>query len=365
MAYAKKTEKKKAGSSAEYEKLKQDLEAGTAENAYIFCGEEAYLRDHYMNRLREVLVSGPFSEFNYHKLDGKTLTVQELTEAAEAMPMMAERTLVVVSDLDLFRLPEEQREKLIAFLSDVPPYCCVVFLYDTIPYKPNGTMKKLSAALKKYVRTVEFRPLSQTELVGWIGRRVRERGREMDRRTAEHLIFTCGELMTGLASELDKLCAYGTGKAITIADIDAVADPVLSAEVFRLSDAALGGDYDRAAAILSDLLKMQEEPIAILAALGSQMRRIYTARLCLDQGRDRAWLMDLWGMRSDYPAKLLLTAARRTSRDWCGMAVRECQRLDRRMKSEAGLDNAEALKLLLVRLGAERGKDTRRRPAFG
>ena len=101
-------------------------------------------------------------------------------------------------------------------------------------------------------------------------------------------------------------------------------------------------------------MKMQTEPIVILAALGGQLRRIYTARLAIDSGHDRYWLMELWDMRSDYPAKLLLSAARRTTAEWCADAVRMCQTLDRRMKSEKGIDPAGELKLLLVRLGAAR-----------
>jgi GGDEF domain-containing protein len=143
-------------------------------------------------------------------------------------------------------------------------------------------------------------------------------------------------------------------KTITVKDIDAVADPILSAEVFKLSDAVLQNDYDRAAAILGDLLKMQTEPIVILAALGNQLRRIHTARLAIDGGKDKYWLMELWDMRTDYPAKLLLTAAKRTSAEWCASAVKMCQMLDRRMKSEKGIDAAGELKLLLVQLGAGR-----------
>ena len=101
-------------------------------------------------------------------------------------------------------------------------------------------------------------------------------------------------------------------------------------------------------------MKMQQEPIMILAALGSQLRRIYTARLAIDSGRDKYWLMELWEMKSDYPAKLLLNAAKRTTADWCADAVKMCQVLDRRMKSEKGIDAAGELKLLLVRLGARR-----------
>lgn len=350
MAYAKKAPRKNEA----FDKFKKDLAAGTPGCAYIFYGEESYLREYYLDQLRKTLVPGGFEEFNYHRLEGKDLTVQTLVEAAEAMPMMAERTFIVVTDFDLFKLGEEQREKLIAFLEDLPPYCCVAFVYDTVEYKPNKTVKKLYKAVSEHVETVEFRAAENSDLVAWIARRFRALGKSIDRQTAEYLIFTCGGLMTGLVPEIAKIGAYAKGAAITKEDIDAVADPVLSSEVFRLSDAVLQGNYDQAASILGDLLKMQTEPIMILAALGSQLRRIYTARLAIDSGKDKYWLMELWEMKSDYPAKLLLSAAKKTTAAWCADAVRMCQVLDRRMKSERGMDAAGELKLLLVRLGAQR-----------
>lgn len=348
-------DKKKAPRrGAALQKLKADLSAGTVGSAYIFHGEESYLREYYLGELRKKLIPQGFETFNYHALEGKDLTAQALAETVEAMPMMAERTLIAVMDWDLFKLGEDQREKLIALLEDLPPYCCVVFVYDTLEYKPNRTMKKLCRALEACVETVEFQAADSSELLPWIARRFKARGKEIDRQTAEYLIFTCGGLMTGLVPEIEKIAAYAKGSSVTRRDVDAVADPVLSAEVFKLSDAVLQGNYDQAASILGDLLKMQTEPILILAALGSQLRRIWTARIALDGGRDRYWLMELWGMKSDYPAKLLLSAARRTTAEWCAQAVRQCQILDRRMKSERGVDNAGELKLLLVRLAAER-----------
>ena len=350
MAYAKKAPK----TNEAYQKFKADLSAGAVGCAYIFYGEESYLREYYLEELRKKLVPVGFEEFNYHRLEGKDLTVQTLTEMAEAMPMLSERTLIVVTDFDIFKLGEEQREKLIGLLEDIPPYCCLVFVYDTVAYKPNKTMKKLCKAIGDHVQAVEFRAQDSSDLVAWIVRRFRALDKEIDRQTAEYLIFTCGGLMTGLVPEIQKIGAYAKGKAITQKDIDDVADPVLSAEVFKLSDAVLQGNYDLAASILGDLLKMQTEPIMILAALGSQLRRIYTARIAIDSGKDKYWLMELWEMKSDYPAKLLLNAAKRTTADWCADAVKMCQVLDRRMKSEKGIDSVGELKLLLVRLGAKR-----------
>ena len=341
-------ERKKTKGAA-LQKLKADLSAGTIGCAYIFYGEEIYLGE-----LRKKLISPGFETFNDHALEGKDVTVEGLAEMAEAMPMMAERTLITVTDYDLFKLGEDQRTKLIALLEDLPPYCCIVFVYDVLEYKVNKTQKKLCAALDAHVEAVEFPVASSSDLQVWVHRHFKSLGKEIDRQTAEYLIFTCGDLMTGLLPEIQKVAAYAKGPNITKADIDAVADPVLSAEVFKLSDAVIQGRYDDAAAILGDLLKMQTEPILILAALGSQLRRIWTARLGLDRGKDRFWLMDLWGTK-DYAAKRLMDAARRTTVEWCAQAVRQCQVLDRRMKSERGVDSAGELKLLLVRLAAGRG----------
>ncbi|MCI9120971.1 MAG: DNA polymerase III subunit delta [Oscillibacter sp.] len=349
MAYS----KKKSGDEAALKKLKADLSAGTLGNAYLFHGEETYLRAYYLEKVRRTLVPPGFETFNSHTLEGKDLTVQALADMAEAMPMMAERTLIAVTDWDLFKLAEDQRNRLIALLEDLPPYCCIIFVYDILEYKPNRTLKKLWKALETYVETVAFQPLDNASLLDWIGREFRSRGKDVDRRTAEHLVFTCGSLMTGLVQEIEKAAAYAKGPAVTRKDIDAVAAPVLSAEVFRLSDAVLQGNHNQAAVILGDLLKMQTEPIQILGALGSQIRRLWAARTALDNGRDRFWLMELCGIK-EYPAKLALSAARQTSAQWCAQAARQCQELDRRLKSQRGIDGPGELKLLLVRLAAER-----------
>ena len=255
MAYAKKAAKNEA-----YQKLKTDLKEGNPlGNAYLFYGEESYLREYYLGEIRKRLIPAGFEEFNYHALEGKDLTAQSLTEMAEAMPMMAERTLIVVTDWDIYKLNEDQRERFIALLEDLPEYCCIVFVYDTVAYKQNKTVKKLCKAMDAHVTPIEFKAQDTSDLTAWIARRFRALGKQIDRQTAEYLIFLCGGLMTGLSQEIAKIGAYAKGEVITQRDIDAVADPVLSAEIFKMTDAVSQSDYNKAAAILGDLLKMQEE----------------------------------------------------------------------------------------------------------
>ena len=50
----------------------------------------------------------------------------------------------------------------------------------------------------------------------------------------------------------------------------------------------------------------------------------------------------------------MMNAAKSVDLPWCAEAVKACETLDRRMKSEGGLDAEGELKLLLVRLTANR-----------
>lgn len=342
------------GRGGGYEALRAAIKAGVPANLYIFYGEERYLLQTMARQLKELLIPGGFEEFNYHRLTGKGLTVQELAETAEAMPMMAEHTLITVTDMDIFKLDESQRTALIDLLGDFPPYCTLVFLYEQVPYKRDGKMKKLCAALNEYVQEVEFVQQERSDLLKWLKRRFAATGHDIDQTAADHLLFTCGSLMRGLIPEVEKIAAYAGHERITVADIDAVAEPVLDARIFDMTNAVTARNYDRAAAILADLLRMQTEPIAILAALGKELRRLYTARLALDGGKDRVWLKELWSMSSDYPAKLLLQAAKNVDHDWCRQAVKRSQTLDRRMKSERNMDSEGELKLFLMELAGAR-----------
>ena len=346
--------KKKEETYPGYEELRAALQSGGPANVYIFFGEETYLMQQAVEQLRALLVPAGFEEFNYHRLTGKGLTIQELTEAVEAMPMMSQSTFVTVTDMDVFKLDEAQRTALVSLLEDFPEYCTLVFLYRQLPYKKDGKLKKLTAAVAAHTTEIEFAPQGRQKLQKWVRRRFAAFDKELDDNAIDHLLFTCGSLMDGLVPEINKIAAYAKGKRVTVADIDAVADPVLDARIFDMTNAVTARDYDRAAAVLAELLRMQTEPIAILAVLGRELRQLYTARLALDGKKDAVWVKELWRMTSAYPATKLMEAARSVSRPWCRDAVRRCQTLDRRMKSERNLDAEGALKLFLMELAGAR-----------
>lgn len=342
MAFQKKTD------DSGYRELKKQLSEGRIGRLYIFHGEETYLRDHYLGKMKQALLTGGLDDFNYHLLSAREFSLQRLRELVDAMPMMSERTMVVVSDYDIDR---GDREALAELLSDLPEYVCLVFVYDVIEYKPDGR-SKLAKVVKEQGRVVNFVRQEQGDLTDWIARRFRAQGKEISTNEARYLIFLCGDLMTGLISEIGKIAAYAQGARITREDIDAVASPQLDAVVFQLTDAIAEGNFDKAFLVLGDLLHMQEHPIMILSVLGRQLRQLYTARLAIENGKSSKWLMELWGMRSPYPAEKLTRSARRFSLPWCRSAVIRCEEVDLALKS-TGADGQEALTELLLELAGD------------
>jgi DNA polymerase-3 subunit delta len=338
----------KADSSA-YKKLKKDITEGTIGNLYVFHGEEAYLRDYYLGRMKEKLLPAGLEDFNYHILQGKDFDLKGLAMLIDCFPMMSERTLVVVVDHDLYK---GDREGLAALLGDLPEYLCLIFVYDLIEYKADARTK-LAAAIKAAGSVVQFARQEQGDLVDWIRRRFKADGHDIDSEEARYLIFQCGDLMTGLISEIGKISAYAKNHRVTRADIDAVATPQLDAVVFQMTDAIAAGNFEKAAAVLGDLLHMQEPPIKLLAVLGRQLRQLYSARLALEAGKGSPYLMELWGLRSAYPADKLMQAARRFSLPWCRRAVVRCGELDLEMKS-TGANGEELLIGFLLELARKK-----------
>lgn len=340
--------------------LKQDMKTGKYGRLYFFYGEEHYLRDHYLQKMKEKLLEGPAADFNYHRFTQENMNLQSFADAVEAMPMMAEYSMVQVDDCDLTKLNESDREVLITVLSDIPEYCTVVFVYDTVEFRVDGRQKKLAEAVDRGLK-VEFRRQSQRELNGWIRRHFKSHGKEIGDRQCEYLTFVTGGTMTALSAEIGKIAAYTSGPVVTEQDIQAVVIPVLDAEIFDLTDAIAEGDYEKALIKLRTLLQMQEEPIPLLGAMGGAMRRLLYARICMAAGKGEGALADLLKASTgraphSYVLQKTMTTARRVSDRFCARAVTLCMEADAQLKSYSG-DDQRTLELLLLQLAQEAHRD--------
>ena len=331
---------KKAPAGNALQDLKNALKAKTLDRLYFFHGEETFLLHHYLGQIRKQLLD-PLTE---------SFDLRDFADAVENLPMMAEATLVQVDDIDPFKMNESDRTKMAEILSDIPDYCTVIFTYITVPWKPDKRLKKLWEAVEAG-QIVEFAKQDQRDLVAWVSRHFAAAKKRISTDLCVYLIDITGGTMTALNGEIDKICAYSGADEIRKSDIDAVTEPVLDAVVFQMTDLLSAGRYDQAMLKLQQLFKMQQEPLAILGAVGGHFRRISAARTLLDHGKTASDLQKLCGI-PDYPARKTMDAARRFSQKFCAFASERILETDYQMKTSFD-DSERLLELLILQLAQE------------
>ena len=341
---------KKPAQTNALSELKTALKNKDLGRLYFFHGEETFLLHHYLGQMKKQLLDPLTESFNYHRLNNETFDIRDFADAVENLPMMAESTFVQVDDIDLFKMNEGDRSKMTEILSDIPDYCTVVFTYITAPWKPDKRLKKLWEAVDGG-SVVEFAKQDQRDLIAWVSRHFAAHKKRISTDLCAYLIDITGGTMTALSGEIDKICAYSGADEIKKTDIDAVTEPVLDAVVFQMTDLLSAGRYDQALMKLQQLLKMQQEPLAILGAVGGHFRRIGTARTLLDHGKNASELQKLCGI-PDYPARKTMEAARRFRPEFCRKAAELVLETDYQIKTSFD-DSERLLEILILRLAQE------------
>lgn len=345
--------KKPSGASAGSEQLKTDLKQKRLGRFYVLCGEEDYLCRHYLSQIKKQVLDDLTADFNYHHMTPENFSLQALADSIEALPMMAERSLIQLDDVELFELPEGERDAVTQLLVELPDYCCLVLCCQA--FKPDKRKKKLWEVVEKQAVIAEFSYQSESDLRAWVVRHFKAGGKYAAPEVATYLLGQCGLSMTRLHGEIEKICAYGTADTVTRADVDAVVEPTLEAVVFEITDALGQREFDRALQRLHVMLKLRAEPISVLAAIGSQMRRLRAARVLQSEGRTGQELAELCGI-APFAANKTMTQARRLSDRFCERAVLLCRDCDYQMKTSYD-DPQRILELLILSLAEEARHD--------
>ena len=343
---------KKGEKNTAYDKLRRDVEQGTLEKFYLFHGEESYLKEYYKERIVSLVGGEGFQQFNQTVLDGDSVTLDDLVDSVESLPVMSEKKLVLIRDLNLSRPPAGLKEQLPEILENLPDGLCMILYFDALEYKPDKRLKTWQAALGAG-QVVEFSKAPPEELFPWIKRRFAAVGKDIDTGECEYLTFVCGSLMTNLASEIDKIAAGTVEKRITRQTIDQLASRALEAQIYQLTNCISSGNTQEAIRTLRDLLALKFEPVMLAGAIGKQVQKLYGAKLARQAGLGESALMELFHMRSSYAAKLLFQAAGKRSLPWLRRALLLCDQADKELKSNTP-DDARVLELLLLRMAAEK-----------
>lgn len=250
------------------------VKRGEVRPVYLFEGEEEHVKGKALEALKKKLLPEGLEALNESVLANPE--AQALIAAAETLPLMAERRLVIVNDCALLASGKaaneaDEAQRLADYFANPPDTACVVFYCRGAA---DGR-KKLTQALSKKGAAVRFDRLDDAALARWIRAQFKALGKRIEADAAAHLSFTAGRELLTLSCEIAKVAAYiGEREEPVRQDIDAVVTPSLECTVFQLVDALVAGREAESFRLLSVMLQNGESRIGILAMIARQYRNL-------------------------------------------------------------------------------------------
>lgn len=266
--------------------LKKQIKAKDFARAYCFYGSENYLKQQYVKLMAAGIVPKGGEFFNLHRFEGKETDVDEIAQAAEALPVCSEKTCVIVRDWNAESASASESKKLKEFLGDLPESCVVIFWMDTLEVLPkkSSKWKTFINQFSKSGEVLELDRRTDTALVKLVCDGAAKRGCIIEKPTANYFLSVVGTDLQTVYQELDKLCFYVKSGEITRRAVDDAAVKDINANVFELARALLRREHERAYHILDELFAQKEEPVSILYALSSAYIDMYRVKVASISG---------------------------------------------------------------------------------
>ncbi len=243
---------------------------------YLLHGEDAFARDEALQTLRERMRALPAGEHNLTELRDEQATVAALRLAADSIPFLAERRMVVVHGL-VSRLqkggPAKRRgkaassegaadeyEALLAYLPGVPATTSVAFV------EPGAVQADRIMSAMPRGRGFErvFPRVRFEDVPGWIRQRARAVKADVDESAVRELARLGGEDLRRLDNEIRKLADYANGATVTRVEVQKLV-AARDASTWALLDALTDRRREAALMALRQLYSQGEPPEAILS----------------------------------------------------------------------------------------------------
>ena len=323
---------KKNAEEPSFQQVQADLKNGTLPGVILLYGTEEYLMRWVTEQIRSRYVQEAAAILDYTEMEGYRLhTVGGIIEACEMMPMMSEKRVVRVTDLN----PKcEDLEYLIEFLPDVPESTILIFTQA----EKGALGKPFGRALAKAGRAYDISRVDRRTLAGFIRKYLKQEGVSFQPDAVDALIEISGyydkdsgRTLANIRADVAKIAAHSSG-TVTAADVSEAVMPNEERDVFAFTDALTAGDKEKAVRMLKVLLSYGGSEFNILGLLCSQFEIMMLIRETAELGRPLSFLTDQLKINS-YRVRLLSRPAARYPSDQLKEILKKAYEVDRNIKT--------------------------------
>ena len=251
---------------------------------YFVTGDEHLLVDEALDAIREAARERGFTLRDLH-VATTGFDWSDLRDAGANLSLFAEKRIVEL------RVPTGKpgragSQAIADFIDKVGDD--LLFIVVAPKLDRNNQSAKWVKALGAGGVTIPVWPVERRDLPGWISRRMREVGLQPDREAVQLIADRVEGNLLAASQEVEKLrLILGTGK-VTADDVGAAVANSSRFDVFKLVDAAVGGDSRRALRILSGLRAEGIEPVIVVWALTRELRTLAALTETVSQGGNLA-----------------------------------------------------------------------------
>jgi DNA polymerase III subunit delta len=333
--------------------------AGKGERArpagvHLVLGEDSYLAEEALERILAAAIGDDRNDA-LSVLQGDEVKWEAVVAAARSGSLFATRRAVVVRRADAIRGPKAEDEAavleaarkskpraeedpVLRYLEDPSPDCTLVLL-AVKPDRRRNPWKRLAS--EGTIHSAE--PKKGAALRAHVDGELRRRGLRLEADAVSILIDEVGQDLRRLMGEVDKLEAWGEGRAALSADdVHAVLGRGLGRPLYLLADAVATRNLGASLEKLEELLDGGEEGLRILVTLHRSLRQVRAAGAMLRARTPRAEIAGaILPANMQWKLDSVLDCARRWSDADLRRALATLDQADRRMKR--GADAATTL----------------------
>lgn len=231
------------------ETVLKDLKVKKYVPIYFLHGDESYYIDVISDFIEKNVLQASEKGFNQMLLYGKDSNMQTVIQQARRFPMMAERQVIIVKELQQMQdWNKESSNKLFNLYLENPQKSTILVL--NYKHKTFNKNTKLYKSIEKKALVVESKKLNDNKILEWIGQYLKSQNIQVDAQIPLLLLETIGSDMGRLKGEIDKVILNSSEKKLTTESIEKYIGISKDYNIFEFQKALAVKDWFRIQKIL-------------------------------------------------------------------------------------------------------------------
>jgi len=260
-----------------YDALLRSLAKGELAPVYYLYGPQDILKDDAVRVILDRALDPGLRDFNFDQRAAGQLDPESIFALCTTLPMMADRRVVVLRELEGWKRKPKARGAFLKYLERPAAETVVVLVQSSAEEEPDKELVRGAYA-------VACEPLPAERARRWLLRRAGALGVTLDEAAADHLIAVTDGDLGAVAAELQKLGSLPAGTPLTAEQVGELVGVRRGETMYDWRDAVLDGEPGKAATMIAPLL---DQPgvtaVRLVTLLGTSLVGVGLARSHYDR----------------------------------------------------------------------------------